>query len=74
MQVSELVDNWPQLLQYNINGQELAEAFHRLDLNKDGYVRIAELKVYKIHSLWAVPENNGSFLSCLLSYAYLYLM
>lgn len=61
LQVTELVENWPYLIQYGVNGPDLYEAFKALDLNNDGYVRIVELKVSLFLSI--MPNNGECFRS-----------
>lgn len=45
LQIKELVDNWKILAQHSVNGDDLLSAFKVIDKNKDGFVRLAELKV-----------------------------
>jgi len=44
LQIKELVDNWKILAQHSVNGDDLLNAFKVIDKNKDGFVRLAELK------------------------------
>jgi len=45
VQISELVNQWEALAEHSVNGEELMDAFHKLDINNDGFIRITELKV-----------------------------
>ena len=45
LDIKELVDNYHILVQHSLHGEELLDAFNKLDTNKDGYLSLPELKV-----------------------------
>lgn len=45
LQIEELVENWYALCEHSVNGEELMNAFRKLDLDGDGYIKITELLV-----------------------------
>lgn len=40
------MNNYHILAQHSVNGEELIDAFKRLDTNGDGYLNLPELKVH----------------------------
>ncbi|XP_067934439.1 calmodulin-like [Watersipora subatra] len=43
LQIEELVENWDALCQHSVNGKQLMDAFNKLDLDGDGYIKLDEL-------------------------------
>lgn len=50
LEIKDLVNNYHVLVQHSANGSELINAFKKYDINKDGYINLAELKVINISS------------------------
>ena len=57
LDIKELVDNYHILVQHSLHGEELLDAFNKLDTNKDGYLSLPELKVSHAQIL-VINENK----------------
>ena len=57
LDIKELVDNYHILVQHSLHGEELLDAFNKLDTNKDGYLSLPELKVSYTQIL-VINENK----------------